>query len=552
MKIKYKEALDTYAKALTSSSNTVSIDNSMTDMHAIRTLSLILNSATVINNIIPIELLKLDKLEVRKYMKGVFGIHYGHAGKIVIRSLCTDKSNALVSTAMAHEYGHFLYENIVKDGDDNLLYNLRDLINTMLTVFMDRDKQVIEKYVNKDIESENKSLSLLYYLTNPTELFARAFTGIVLDDIESKYTNYPTDEYGFASSELSVFRDKILDLCDSYKKLLIFKEKESNSKYSYNKDCNPMLDSLSINEKLIIYKTECRFYTEEVLKHEEGNDYTCLEKELATRKYLSTYFDNRLSVKDELEFNYDENNDVFEVSSSLDIIKKHNNNINPIVKHMINSATDKALSTLKDNLLNIDNSINKCINQDTVNLTLSIEESADKKERLKIKKIFLNEKIDYIINKKIAINSLETRNTAPYHKYIELMKSKEEFKCTMTKEELDKIESEIHSIEKDAISKIGYTDFKSDNPRYTDVIIARRNWFKYNSIYNAYVRSNIKTYSIFENINDNLAESKSQYFFYRDKCRAFYEETDEDSREYVFNIMKSFVRYNRGQKAINS
>lgn len=571
MEITHKDALDSYAKALSPLSNTISIDKTLSETQTLKTMSLILNSASAVNEIMPIELLKLDELQLHKDIQGAGGKFSYNTGRIQIKSSANSRSNNMIGNALAHEYGHFLYENIIKDGDNKTLDKLYNLVGDMSKVFMDRDKEMLNKYSNTSYRGSGKDVqSILDYLVLPTELFARAFSGIALEDVEKEYPGGKSYKHNFTTEEMALFKDDLIDLCDNYKDLLISKEKDSNPSYEYNENHNPMLDNLDDTDKKIIYKTEDRLYLEDSVNYTDGDKRKNLNGELNMHKYVTRDINKNLSLKEQLDSKYNEN-DVFRASSYVDMKKKYSD-IHPIKAYKREGSIDMQVSILKTTINELDSLIggyNDNIDDMSYPEKLDTEKEIKKQET---KKLFLNETLDSLRNEKMAINASDVKYSDDYSKYVNLLKSREDIDKIidgLTTIDLNKkpsyfdklkivghiknkmaekheksfleVQSEIDSMEEDAAKETNWTYVESNALKKTNYLKAKDNWRNASVIFKHYRDANLTDSQEYKEVNDNLINAKSKHDTYINKYNNFNNLVVKDSFSYSRCVMKNYI-----------
>ena len=69
MDFTHSQIIDAYTNALLPFAGEISIDNPISDQHQIETLSVVLNSVSAINDIIPVDLLRSNNFEINNKQK---------------------------------------------------------------------------------------------------------------------------------------------------------------------------------------------------------------------------------------------------------------------------------------------------------------------------------------------------------------------------------------------------------------------------------------------------------------------------------------------------
>lgn len=261
MDLTHFQIIDAYTNALLPFAGEISIDNSISEQHQIGTLSAVLNSVSAINDIIPVDLLRSNNFEIKPRLGGkTAGLYNNGMGRIQLLPM-SDNNNLSQTTGIniAHEYGHYVYDSIISSKNPELHAKLASLIQDMGTTFFNKDDKFLDNYTNTPYQYANaKYQNVLDYISEPTELFARAFSGIALKDVEATYDKGTSFAYNFTVEELEQFSDKFLDLCESFKESILENETETDYK---------LFSNLGDREEMIIYKTEGALLEKAEIKH---------------------------------------------------------------------------------------------------------------------------------------------------------------------------------------------------------------------------------------------------------------------------------------------
>lgn len=308
MDLTHSQIIDAYTNALLPFAGEISIDNSISEQHQIETLSAALNSVSAINDIIPVDLLRSNNFEIKPSLGGkTAGLYNNGMGRIQLLSM-SDNNNLSQTTGIniAHEYGHYVYDSIISSKKPELHAKLESLIQDIGTTFFNKDDKFLDKYKNTPYQYANaKYQNVLDYISEPTELFARAFSGIALKDVEATYNKGTSFAYNFTVEELEQFSDKFLDLCESFKESILENETETDYK---------LFSNLGDREEMIIYKTEGALLEKAEIKHAaldyKGKGYK--GEMLMRSKTMSTMSKSYSNAK----------KDVYKYNPQMDFIQK--------------------------------------------------------------------------------------------------------------------------------------------------------------------------------------------------------------------------------------
>lgn len=248
-----RDVINAYKQALNSVTNSIYIDNTLSETKQIEILSTVLNASVKINEIIPIDLLKIDNLVINKEMDSL-GSFAHHTGDIDIKDV---KSSHNMANTIAHEYGHYLFETIIMEGSQDMISELYSLCEEMGDVFLNRPDNYIASL------AKNKSSSdFLNYLAKPTEMFARAFSVYALESSEKKYeTHKSKGGSNFSLEELSKFKVRMDKLCMQMREQLINKERETNPYYQIPaKGGVDLFQDLTEADQVTLLKNEERLF----------------------------------------------------------------------------------------------------------------------------------------------------------------------------------------------------------------------------------------------------------------------------------------------------
>ena len=248
-----RDIINTYKQALNSVTNNIYIDNTISETKQIEILSTALNASVKINEIIPIDLLKIDSLIINKEMNSL-GSFTLHSGNINIKDV---KSSQSMANTIAHEYGHYLFETIIMEGSQDMISELYYLCEEMGDVFLDRP----DNYITS-MTKDKTSSDFLNYLLKPTEMFARAFSVYALESSEKKYeTHKSKGSSNFSLEEVNKFRERMDKLCMQMKEQLVNKEKERNPYYEIPaKGGVDLFQDLTETDQVTLLKNEERLF----------------------------------------------------------------------------------------------------------------------------------------------------------------------------------------------------------------------------------------------------------------------------------------------------
>lgn len=145
------------------------------------------------------------------------------------------------------------------EGSDEMISDLWDLCEELGDIYLDRDgESILSSHKAKLFNGKN----LLEHVTEPTELFARAFSVYALESSEQKYqTNLSKGSVNFSLKEMDKFKSKMDSLCSKLKEHLIEKEKQKNPNYQTNLNGKTdLLNGLNKEQQVFLLKNEERLF----------------------------------------------------------------------------------------------------------------------------------------------------------------------------------------------------------------------------------------------------------------------------------------------------
>lgn len=279
-------------------------------------LSVSLNTMTAVNEFIPVNYNKINNLELLDVTRaGSAGSYSKSLSRIILKNTPEmSNKNAVLAINLAHEYGHHVYNNILTSGDIDLIKKMEYLIEKMGEVFINKDQNKIKEIIGPTGGFKKSYDKTMEYLSNPTEMFARAFSGLVLKDMESTFEKGTCFGYNYTSKELENFEKELKDICSAYSQKVLSSSKET----AINKN---LFKNLNATQKAIICKNENLLYNKNIYKNNEEhskNKNIKAESILRKKTYTSIYNNSSEKVRDNLEFKYPD--DVYIGDTYSDIV----------------------------------------------------------------------------------------------------------------------------------------------------------------------------------------------------------------------------------------
>lgn len=293
---------DAYMDALGAMSSTVKIDNSMSMEEQINLLSVSLNTITAVNEFIPVNYMKINNLELLKTdLSASAGLYSHNLGRIQLRDIPNNHKNktSLLGINLAHEYGHHVYGSILRSNDPELINKMESLITKMGDSFCNKDHDKLKNIIDKNNKVYDSTME---YLSSPTEMFARAFSGMVLKDVESCYERGTCFGYNYTTKELEGFESELKDLCMEYSNKVLSKDKIKN------KDLFKHLDN---ETKALICKNETILFSKHVTEAKKDvSSKKNIDAETTLRKKTYNGIFKNISKEARNEFRYNPKEDV--------------------------------------------------------------------------------------------------------------------------------------------------------------------------------------------------------------------------------------------------
>lgn len=289
-------------EALGTMSSTVKIDNSMSMEEQINLLSISLNTITAVNEFIPVNYTKINYLELLKSdLKESAGLYSQAIGRIQLRDIPNSYKNktSLLGINLAHEYGHHVYGSILKSNDPELIDKMESLIAKMGDSFCNKDHSKLKKTINKNNKAYDSTME---YLSSPTEMFARAFSGMVLKDVESCYEKGTCFGYNFTVKELESFESELKDLCAAYSNKILSKDKINDT---------DLFKHLDDKTKAIICKNESILFNKHIAEAQSDvSSKKNIDAETTLRKKTYHGLMKNISKEARNDFRYNPETDV--------------------------------------------------------------------------------------------------------------------------------------------------------------------------------------------------------------------------------------------------
>lgn len=413
MDFTYAQIIDAYTNALLPFASEINIEKSIPEKQQIETLSATLNSISAVNEIIPVDILRVNKFEIYSNMDynraGLYSIGRGNI-QLLSKSDNEKSSPSTVGISIAHEYGHYIYDSIIKGDNPELHKKLESLMQDIAETFFNKDEEFIEKNKNKPCKSGNKNHKTVFdYISEPTEMFARAFSGIALKDMEASYKNGTCYGYNFKAEELEKFSDKFLDLCENFKESIL----ENNSETRFE-----LFSNLDDKEEAIIYKTEGALLQNAEIKH-MGLNYKSKHYmgEMILRSKTTKAMSKNFSKTKKEVLKYDPKKDYIQKSTYSEYVQKFSSmGLSQVYARdsQIESELKAAKSKYNQYELEIQE-LEQTIQNDPTNYKAQ--------RRLKVAEALRNEQhleIDTLHTENIALFRSDIKNSPEYKRYSSL------------------------------------------------------------------------------------------------------------------------------------
>lgn len=201
--------IESYLKILSNNFRTITFTSNITDYERLDTLSNLLVTTSIIDKILPTELLYVDTLNIN-FDNNINTTIIEPNNSLDVININIEDNTSDLKILLIHHFGLHLYKLILSKNDDNINRQIMVLSEKLVTIFLNKPSDILETYASIYTERE----TLLKFLCKPNQLFARAFKTTILDSNTINFTYGGSD---FTSQEIITIKDDILELFSSYK-----------------------------------------------------------------------------------------------------------------------------------------------------------------------------------------------------------------------------------------------------------------------------------------------------------------------------------------------